>query len=682
MRIRKILAVALALCFILSVGAFASSDMPDTSQGGRATSSPPDNSTKAVDILGTRAAFYFEYGENGYTTSRNITDDYEIVTQSEVAAPASGEMNVIDGIYLYCGAEAWDEENEVGNSGIVINDLTDTETTWYIGGDEAYYEAPDGQMYNSVIIMETAEDEELASGATETAPGTGIAFNGKSLELKNVYMYGEGASRPTIHIPASTRDKNVSQLSDLVMVDSMIANGSTRCVLLMGGDVWFLNSRCLTTSWGALSYDNTSTTMYVVNSDVENVGARGYAIYDAAGCTAYVYGSRVLGWNTALVVCRTAELTVDSLENASDVAVAPYDGSGDLTVPAYTADGRAFIAAFENPIKLHADMAGPDTQAAAYLNNAYISSRVEDLEYADGSSYTDALTEASGISGLISDCNRGDLVYLASHSGKVVFDNCELASRSGVLVHSMFAYDSMASGIYPEDGAEYIGDEVVIRNMSAEGDILHEDYMRKMELSLENAELTGRVVGTTLTGWNSYWIDAVSKLPADELSEASDEMTPEETTLKQVIYNDTYDTVWGVRMSMDADSVWNVTGDSNLYSFTMEDGALVKAADGQSITIYVDCAMDNGLEAYDISTGRQIAAFEPGVEYSGVVIVVSGAASGESSSEPSAEAPSAEPAVSADAGVPMNLPDGSMPPEPPADLAPGEEPPGGFGGID
>ena len=30
----------------------------------------------------------------------------------------------------------------------------------------------------------------------------------------------------------------------------------------------------------------------------------------------------------------------------------------------------------------------------------------------------------------------------------------------------------------------------------------------------------------------------------------------------------------------------------------------------------------------------------------------------------------------------MNLADGSMPPNPPADLAPGEEPPGGFGGID
>ncbi len=41
-----------------------------------------------------------------------------------------------------------------------------------------------------------------------------------------------------------------------------------------------------------------------------------------------------------------------------------------------------------------------------------------------------------------------------------------------------------------------------------------------------------------------------------------------------------------------------------------------------------------------------------------------------------------EPAAGDASGEAMNLADGSMPPDPPADLAPGEEPPGGFGGID
>lgn len=622
MKTTKFLALFLSLCMVLSIGALASSDMPDTSQGGRATSAPPDNSTRAVDILGTRAAIYFEYGDAGYAMSQNITDDYAIETKAAVTAPASGELNVIDGIELYCGAEAWDEENAVGNSGIVINSLTDTETTYMIGGAEDHYEAPDGNMYNSVIVMDVAEDEELASGVTETAPGTGIAFNGKSLELKNVYGEAAGTGRPIVHIPASTRDKNVSQLSDLIIVDSSFLNRSTRAFLLMGGDVWCLNSRALTNAWGALSFDNTAATMYVVNSDVENMGLGGYAIYDAAGCALEAYGSHVVAGNTAITICRTATAIIDSLENASETAVAPYDGEADLLVPAATADGRTELIAHDYPIKMHADMSGADSQTVAEIRNTYMSTMPEDIVFADGTTPADYESASTGISRRMAEHVNGTIIDIACHNGKVVFDNCELRSRTGVLVHTAYAYDPMASGIYPVDGAEYVGDEIVFRNMSAEGDILHEDYFRKMVLSLENAELTGRVVGGTVTGWNNYWKDVVASMPEEDLTEATEDMTAVEATLARCIYNETYDTIWGVRMAMDAGSVWTVTGDSNLYSFTMADGAVVKAPEGKTLAIYVDCGMSGSEAAYDTSVGTKIEAFEPGVEYSGVVILV------------------------------------------------------------
>lgn len=627
MKTARILALALALCMLLSLGAFASSDMPDTSMGGSATSRPPDNSTKAVDILGSRAALYLEYGEDGYTVSQNVTDAYTVQGFDDIAAPVIGETYALGGVYIACAAEDWDEEEAVGNSGIVINQLTDETTPVLFGGDEAVYEAPDGAEYNSVIVMAVDENEELASGATETAPGVGIAFNGSRIEMKNVYVESNGTGRPSVHIPSTTRDKNTTQLGDLICVDSKFVNHSTRAMLLMGGDVWFLNSVVLTNAWGGLSYDNTSTTMYVVNSDVENIGTGGYAVYDAAGCTAYVYGSNILGGNVGITVCRNATLTVDSLENADETATAPYDGAAELLVPAATADGVTRIVAHDYPIKMHADMSGADSQATAYFNNAYLSTLPEDLIFADGTTYDDWASETTGVKGLISDYEAGALVDISCHNGKAVFENCELHSATGVLVHSHFTYDSMASGIYPQDGAEYVGDEIVFRSMSAEGDVLHEDYMRKMVLSLENAELTGAVVGTTLAGWNGYWTEAIAALPEDELNDATDELTALEATLKQRIYNDFYETVWGVRMSMDADSVWIVTGDSNLYSFTMEEGAVVAAPEGASLAIYVGCGMSNDAAGYDISTGTRIDAFEPGVEYSGVVILVEGGAS-------------------------------------------------------
>ena len=633
MKMRKLFSIVLALCLILSTGVFASSDMPDTSMGGSATSRPPDNSTKAVDLLGTRAALFFAFDGAGYTVSQNVTDSYELELQEPVTAPASGEPYSLGGVRLYCAAEDWDEEEALGNSGIVINQLTDETTPFLFGGDADYYRGPDGMMYNSVLVMAVDEKEPLSGRVTETSPGVGIAFNGSAIEMKNVYVEANGVSRPTVHLPSPTRDKNATQLSDLICVDSMFVNHSTRAMLLMGGDVWFLRSTVLTNAWGGLSYDNTSTTMYVVNSDVENIGSGGYAIYDAAGCTAYVYGSRVLGGNVGITVCRNATLTTDDLAHTDPVSAAPYDGWADLMIPAATADGRTIIASHDHPIKMHADMSGADSVATACLNRTILTTMPEDLVFADGTTYDAWAAERTGVSKLINDYENGALVAISSHNGRVIFDDCELRSSTGVLVHSLFTYDSMASGIYPKDGVEYAGDEVVLRNMSAEGDILHEDYMRKMAVSLENAALTGRVVGTTLAAWNSYWQAAVNALPSDELSDATETESALQATLKQRIYNDVYTTLWGVRMHMDGASVWNVTGDSNLYSFSMDAGAQVLPAEGKTLTIYVGCTMDNSLASYDIATGTRIDAFQPGVTYTGVVIRTADAAgaSGEAS---------------------------------------------------
>lgn len=612
MKFSKILALVLALCMVLSVGAMAS-DLPDTSMGGKATDRPPDNSTRAVDILGGQAAVYIEYAEDGYTLSQNITDAYEVEFSGELTTPVVGEEYVLDGVKIIGSRMDWNEETEAGNSNIVINALTDEATTFVLGGAEDYYEAPNGEMYNSLLISTIDENEAGPDSAVETARGVNLAFNGQSIKIKNTYMDGDGTGRPTIHIPSKTRDKNATQLPDLIVEDSWIDNSTTRAMLLMGGDVWFLNSKGYTNSWGALSYDNTSTTMYVVNSDVQNIGSGGYSIYDAAGCTAFVYGSKVLGGNVGITICRNAVLTVDSLAAADETATAPYTGEADLLAPAATEDGRTIVVAHDQPIMMHADMSGADSQAVAYISNAYISTLDEDLVFADGTTYADWAKESTGASALANEYQSGAVALLKSHNGKIVFDNCELYSRTGLLVHSQFVYDSMASGIYPQDGAEYVGDEIIFRNMSAEGDILHEDYMRKMDLSFENAQITGAVVGTTLAAWNNYWTEQLSALPSDEDMEAA---------AKKFIYNDTYETLWGVRMTMDASSVWTVTGDSNLASFTMEEGAVVQAPEGKSLAIYVDCAMRNDLEAYDTSVGTKIDAFEPGVAYTGVVIQV------------------------------------------------------------
>ena len=101
-----------------------------------------------------------------------------------------------------------------------------------------------------------------------------------------------------------------------------------------------------------------------------------------------------------------------------------------------------------------------------------------------------------------------------------------------------------------------------------------------------------------------------------------------------ILNPDGYDTWWGVTLTLSGNSVWNVTDVSVVTDLILNDGATVNGV----IT-------ENADGTLTISPAAASSA---------------DSASGEAS----------------------NMPDGSMPPPPPADLAPGETPPGGFGGID
>ena len=131
-------------------------------------------------------------------------------------------------------------------------------------------------------------------------------------------------------------------------------------------------------------------------------------------------------------------------------------------------------------------------------------------------------------------------------------------------------------------------------------------------------------------------------------------------------YNGGYSGDGIMNLSIGEGSVWTVTGDSVITgTLSLEgtiEGAKVVGTDG---TVYVDG------EGYTVTVG----AYSDTVDASaaGTVPVWEDYAV----ENPFAVEPAAEEAASAE----MNLEDGSLPPDPPADLAPGEEPPGGFGGI-
>ena len=109
---------------------------------------------------------------------------------------------------------------------------------------------------------------------------------------------------------------------------------------------------------------------------------------------------------------------------------------------------------------------------------------------------------------------------------------------------------------------------ISMKNMTVTGDIKHLDYQRFMTLSLDNSILNGTVVSGTMEDWNNRW-SSYKKADCNWL------------------VDDSWNSFYGVRMTVKKGSTWNVTGESTLSSLTIEDGGLVKGkiqVDGKKIT--------------------------------------------------------------------------------------------------
>lgn len=651
----RIFSILLALCMALSLGAFASGEA--SSGANSAEMAPPDVSTKGIGELGQRALLYIENvdgefvfteanGEHG-SVSYTASEDADGITLSDVEIRA----DAID----------FDLDVGLGTNGVTIN-AKDSDKVFTIGGEKDSFTV-DGVGYNSVIVLKADPEEYQDSGDnSEMSQGGGVLFGGRQITLDNVYVDSEGFKRSAV-FQAPSGEPDTAQKSVLVMKDSFIRTrgndnyilpgfalsmSSARNCLLESGNVYVYGTTAAANGWGSLSLDTTTCDVYAVDSDIECLG-HGYGIYSLGECRAFYYGVRSVSAQSAVTLCRIGSFYSDSLENVTEEALEPIGAEAAqkyLDGDGFTADygGQTLLAGGVCAITNHCDMATADYRTTCVCKNTVISTADEDLVYYDGTKVDPVLPadyflnyDVTGMfSGTYGGIGYFELkkvygadIFTRSHCGYFEFENCEFKSSKDVIWQSMVTYDPMANGVHPGPDQDYVGSTLIFRDMTADGDILHEDYMRKLELELESAELNGAVVSGTTAAWNAWW-EAVEDPTAAAEAQGFDlggYVFDKATILKYGCPYDTYEKINGVRMTMDGDSVWTVTGDSSLYSLELADGAVIKAHAGKTLRIFVDVEMDNSDLFFDYATGTEVESLSPG-SYTGVVILVEDAADG------------------------------------------------------
>ena len=607
---------------------------------------------------------------SGSTSGGASGDSADVTASADASGDASGDAGSGGGSGS-AGQEFATYEEVSSFAGITVSGDEVTYSEGYAGdisGDSSSVTA-DGikgvtitaEEANGIAISKDSEDDvftiedstiSVSAGQInndagyEAVAGVGVGMEAGELWIKNSSISSEDARSTPVYMlstdsPEATslvvQDSVLTAHSDEIWMPpfKLLAGGARATLLMTRNNSWFYGSTVTSNNWGAISQDSVDAYTYVVNSTGTSTDG-GYATYLTYGMR--LYGSSLYGGQYGVFMCGESDIITDT------GAAALEDDDAMSKVPDYDVDTEAVstIAAPFNAIVVHNSLADTSMVAKGVFKNTVISTMTEDLsDDVTPMSYDDEFFmpgvdiigsgAGCGASYFFSKNLYGSIALVRSMNADFTFDASDVRSSNGVLLQSVVTYDPPSASGYLAigEGEDVPGISGTYENGTYEGDILHQDYQRKMTVTVgENATLKGAVVSGTYQGWIDLWSEEnlVAMLEDDGYSEDvfNNDSWVEDVQANLIVADDTdyADTEnYGVDMTVVSGSEWVVTGRSALGSLTIEDGASVTAPEGMTIKIYENCDASNSLSTYDESAGEEVSELAPGT-YENVVIVV------------------------------------------------------------
>ena len=575
-------------------------------------------------------------------------------------------------------------------SGELVDDVS-----WHNGA--VYYEPGQYTVSASVEMNTDADGSDtndfsgLGAAVLATGKGVMVEISGSDIETTGVAKLALFTDDGAVSIVKNSTltsnsgtiyDGYVSTADQAMMVappwvlglGGAFCNARTTNIMGNYSAAAYIDSTFNAAGWGALSTDTgTNMHMLVINSTV-NVEDSGYAAYTIGESTEDYYGVTE-DVSTYANIMTGGVATYQSYVGGTDIDFVQFNGETDEYGHGQGGEVVATVSSDAVP-------------AGEVVKSVINSDEFGFMCHANGASGWNIVNLLDG-----TEVTTGDAIFLVKKINSIFnVDNAVLSSGTGVLLQIIDNDDdyvgldmSAAWGFDNGYGHSY-GSHMPTFNST-----FHEEsgYANEFavnttdaadnwtsELNLSNTAVEGDVwnssgyVGsnpaTTLTVNLGEGADLTGIISAGAFSHTTKDARVGDGDWSEAIALGHVTNIVNsngknlVNVSLSGDAVWTVKGDSYIDSLSVADSAQVVVPAGVTLTV--------GGEAY-----------------TGTTITAEGAGSGEASGAPSGEASGSEPASAepaADDAAPMNMPDGSMPPERPADLGPSDEPPGGFGGID
>ena len=609
---KKLLAIFLSLCLVLSLGITVFAGAADgASDPGMGTEAPPDKpdgdmgggsgegesggsaeETTAVEDDGVDAVI--SYGDEGELTDREMTEGFELTFFDGGEKTESGLSG-----FLFT--------SEDPSVNLYFSELEeDTKEFYTIGGEAENISASDSYSelftpaalewmtgvanvaaYDSGIILKDSGSEDSAEPVISAKGWTYLNMNGLLMYVEGTArsaMYSDVVGGVTVAGPGSGGNQH-SETPVVVIKNSLIETtggtasdvegaisfgnsaGRARGIQPQGKSATYLyNSAIVSRTWGAYSTDSARQNLDLVSYKSLGYSNNGYGAYADTSCHLYLYGTKIAGSSDGITASNDGEIYAvnsDSDLTSTDlreimgkkasVDVSPTDYAEGIDLKADSVG--SVITGGGVAVQFHM----PDQQQSGAKNT-----KKATLYMQGGELSTNEELLGDNISAYVQHYN-GALLVTKSTQANVLLEGTVMDSYNKVLIHSVINSDSNVNNI--ADGDVAVGSDYVLKDMEVEGDVINDDYQRALRLTLDGTTLTGAIYSNTCEDWN-------------ELCNAEFEGS--------YILNDSYETIWGVELTLDNGAVWNVTEESTLTGLTINDGTvngtITENADG-TITV-------------------------------------------------------------------------------------------------
>ena len=345
--------------------------------------------------------------------------------------------------------------------------------------------------------------------------------------------------------------------------EALTISGYARASMSLGtGSTYYYGSTVTTEGWAAMSTDMGSVKFYAYNSDA--IAQRGgYGTYADTSCSNWFYGCTLRGAEIGAIISNNGAVRLYSGADADDAMFAGLAIAGLTTDDIELTDRRSTVIGGRNCFQLHA----PEESKGATRNQigfveAYDADFITSAEVREAADLVDWYEDYGPALGEYVDFVSGADFLVKSHVANIHLTRCTAESYSGVLLMTAVNSDSM--GVYALSTHDMTGKGTVMTLTDCEigGDVCAYDYQRSCAVTLEGTTWSGAFRTWDKDEWDEAWSDACAQDPKCYW------LLDEET------YNTGTESV--TSLTVDAASVWNVTGESEMDVLTVEPGGVIR----------------------------------------------------------------------------------------------------------